>query len=258
MDGSVWVILPTYDEAENLEAVVGGIRAAAPAAHVLVVDDNSRDGTGELADALALGDPRLHVLHRPLKAGIGRAYTAGFAHSLDAGAGYVIEMDADLSHDPADLPRLLAAAHDGADLVLGSRYVAGGGIENWDLKRRVLSRAGCGYARRVLGVGVHDLTGGFKCFRAGALRAVDASSAGAQGYAFQVELTWRVLSLGLSVVEVPIRFRERRLGESKMSARIALEAAWRVPALRFGPRRWRPWPAALATETPGGCRSMDA
>jgi len=149
-------------------------------------------------------------------------------------------MDADLSHDPADLPRLIGPAEDGADLVLGSRYVDGGGIEDWGLKRHALSRWGCGYARRVLGVGVRDLTGGFKCFRATTLHAIDATGAGAQGYAFQVELTWRALSLGLEVVEVPILFRERRLGDSKMSARIALEAAWRVPALRFGPRRWRP------------------
>jgi dolichol-phosphate mannosyltransferase len=243
MDGSVWVILPTYDEADNLEAVVGGIRAAAPEAQVLVVDDNSPDGTGALAERLAREDAALHVLHRPGKAGLGRAYTAGFAHALAQGAGYVVEMDADLSHDPADLPRLIAPAVDGADLVLGSRYVTGGGVENWGLDRRLLSRLGCGYARRALRVPVRDLTGGFKCFSAGALRAIDAGSATAQGYAFQVELTYRVLALGLQVVEVPIRFRERRLGESKMSARIALEAAWRVPALRYGPRRWRPEPA---------------
>jgi dolichol-phosphate mannosyltransferase len=250
MDGSVWVILPTYDEAENLEAVVGGVRAAVPVAHVLVVDDNSRDGTGALADALAQRDPAVSVLHRPGKTGLGRAYTAGFAHALAAGAGFVIEMDADLSHDPADLPRLLADASDGADLVLGSRYVSGGGIENWGLKRRLMSRWGCAYARRVLGVGVRDLTGGFKCFRASALRAIDPASAGAHGYAFQVELTWRVLSLGLTVVEVPIRFRERRLGESKMSSRIALEAAWRVPALRYGPRRWRALDTSAAAADP--------
>ncbi|MBE2317147.1 polyprenol monophosphomannose synthase [Solirubrobacter sp. CPCC 204708] len=240
MDGSVWVILPTYDEADNLEAVVGGIRAAMPAARVLVVDDNSPDGTGRLADQMASADAALHVLHRAGKSGLGRAYMAGFEHALAHGAGYVVEMDADLSHDPADLPRLVAPAVDGADLVLGSRYTSGGGIENWGLDRRVLSRLGCGYARRVLSVPVRDLTGGFKCFRASALQAIDAGSAGAHGYAFQVELTYRVLSLGLRVVEVPIRFRERRLGESKMSARIALEAAWRVPALRFGPRRWYP------------------
>jgi dolichol-phosphate mannosyltransferase len=245
MDGSVWVILPTYDEAENLEAVVGGIRAAVPDAHILVVDDNSRDGTAELADALASADPLLDVLHRPGKAGLGRAYTAGFAVALAAGAELVVEMDADLSHDPADLPRLIEAARD-ADLALGSRYAPGGGIENWGLDRRVLSRAGCAYARRMLGVDVRDLTGGFKCFRAAALEAIEYPSAGATGYAFQVELTWRALQLGLRVVEVPIRFRERRLGRSKMSARIAREAAWRVPGLRFGPRRWRP----LASEPP--------
>jgi dolichol-phosphate mannosyltransferase len=245
MDGSVWVILPTYDEAENLEAVVGGIRAAAAEARILVVDDNSRDGTAELADALAAGDPLLEVLHRPGKAGLGRAYTAGFAVALAAGAEFVVEMDADLSHDPADLPRLIEAAQD-ADVVLGSRYAPGGGIENWGLDRRVLSRAGCAYARRVLGVDVRDLTGGFKCFRASALQAIEYPSAGATGYAFQVELTWRALQLGLRVVEVPIRFRERRLGRSKMSAHIAREAAWRVPGLRFGPRRWRP----LVSEPP--------
>jgi dolichol-phosphate mannosyltransferase len=235
MDGHVWVILPTYNEAENIEPVVGGIRASVPEARVLVVDDNSQDGTGALAERIADD-----VLHRPGKAGLGRAYTAGFAHVLNAGAGYVVEMDADLSHDPADLPRLIAPAVEGADLVLGSRYVHGGGIENWDMQRRVISLAGCEYARRVLGVQIRDLTGGFKCFRAATLQRIDACTAGAQGYAFQVELTWRTLSLGMQVVEVPIRFRERRLGESKMSAQIALEAAWRVPALRYGPRRWRP------------------
>jgi dolichol-phosphate mannosyltransferase len=236
MPGSVWVILPTYNEAQTLEAVVRGVQAAVPDVRVLVVDDASTDGTGALAESLA----GVEVLHRPGKAGLGRAYAAGFAAVLAAGADLVIEMDADLSHDPADLPRLIAPARAGADLVLGSRYVDGGGVEDWDVKRRVLSRWGCGYARRLLGVGVRDLTGGFKCFRASTLEAIDATGAGAQGYAFQVELTWRALSLGLQVAEVPIRFRERRLGDSKMSGRIALEAAWRVPALRFGPRRWRP------------------
>jgi dolichol-phosphate mannosyltransferase len=235
MDGSVWVILPTYNEAENLEAVVGGIRAALPEANVLVVDDNSLDGTGEIADRVADD-----VLHRPGKQGLGRAYTAGFARALGHGAGYVVEMDADLSHDPADLPRLIEPARRGADLVLGSRYVHGGGVENWNLQRRAISLAGCEYARRVLGLQIRDLTGGFKCFRAATLERIGARTATAQGYAFQVELTWRALSLGLRIVEVPIRFRERRLGESKMSAQIALEAAWRVPALRYGPRRWRP------------------
>jgi dolichol-phosphate mannosyltransferase len=245
MDGSAWVILPTYEEVENLAAVVGGVRAAVAGAHVLVVDDGSRDGTAELADELAAADPLVRVLHRPAKAGLGRAYTAGFDVALAEGAELVIEMDADLSHDPADLPRLIAAAGE-ADLVLGSRYAPGGGIENWGLERHVLSRAGCSYARRVLGVDVRDLTGGFKCFRAAALKAIDYASAGAEGYVFQVELTWRVLRAGLTVAEVPIRFRERRLGRSKMSARIAREAVWRVPALRFGPRRWR----GLVSEAP--------
>jgi dolichol-phosphate mannosyltransferase len=239
MAGSVWVILPTYDEAENLEAVVGGVRAALPAARVLVVDDGSRDGTAELADALARADAAVEVIHRPGKAGLGRAYVTGFSAALAAGAELVVEMDADLSHDPADLPRLVAAAEAGADLALGSRYVAGGGVADWGLDRRVLSRFGCAYARRVLGVRVRDLTGGFKCFRASALQAIDYPSAGAQGYVFQIELTWRVLRAGLTVVELPITFRERRHGRSKMSARIAREAVWRVPALRFGPRRWQ-------------------
>ena len=233
---AVWVILPTYNEADNLAAVVHGIQRSVPHAHILVVDDASTDGTGELAEKLVGVD----VLHRPGKAGLGRAYAAGFATALAAGAELVVEMDADLSHDPADLPRLLQPARDGADLVLGSRYLPGGGVEDWGLKRRALSRWGSGYARHVLGVGVRDLTGGFKCFRASTLEAIDATGAGAQGYAFQVELTWRALTLGLRVVEIPIRFRERRLGDSKMSARIAWEAAWRVPALRYGPRRWRP------------------
>ena len=166
MDSSVWVILPTYDEAENIEAVVGGIRAAAPEAKVLVVDDNSRDGTGAIADRIADD-----VLHRPGKQGLGRAYIAGFERALGHGADYVVEMDADLSHDPADLPRLIEPALHGADLVLGSRYVHGGGVENWDLTRRVISLAGCEYARRVLGLQIRDLTGGFKCFRAATLRA---------------------------------------------------------------------------------------
>jgi dolichol-phosphate mannosyltransferase len=235
MADSIWVILPTYNEVQNLEAVVRGVWAALPDAHVLVVDDASTDGTGALAEALGV-----EVLHRPGKAGLGRAYTAGFAHALANGAEYVVEMDADLSHDPADLPRLITPALEGADLVLGSRYVHGGGVENWNLQRRFISLAGCEYARRVLGVEIRDLTGGFKCFRSTALERIEPHTAGAQGYAFQVELTWRALSLGMRIVEVPIRFRERRLGESKMSANIALEAAWRVPALRHGLRRWRP------------------
>jgi dolichol-phosphate mannosyltransferase len=237
MTGPPWVVLPTYNEAENVEPVVRGVLAAVPAARVLVVDDGSPDGTGRIAQRLAAELDAVEVLHRPAKAGLGQAYVAGFAHALAAGASHVIEMDADLSHDPADLPRLLEHAQAGADLVIGSRYVPGGGIANWDALRRAVSHGGCSYARRVLGVGVRDLTGGFKCFTAGALDAIDYASVRSQGYAFQVELTYRALRRGLRVVEVPIVFRERERGDSKMSARIALEAAVLVPRLRFGRRR---------------------
>ena len=237
MTGPAWIVVPTYNEAANLEALVRGVRAAVPEARILVVDDDSPDGTGRLADGLAAADEHVDVLHRPGKAGLGLAYVNGFAHALRAGAGYVVEMDADLSHDPADLPRLLGPAQAGADLVLGSRYTAGGGVEDWDLLRRVLSRGGCRYARHVLGVGVRDLTGGFKCFRADTLRAIDFETVRSEGYAFQVELTYRALARGLRVEEVPITFRDRNAGDSKMSARIALEAIWLVPALRIARRR---------------------
>jgi dolichol-phosphate mannosyltransferase len=238
MPAPVWVVLPTYNEAANLARVVAAVRATVPGVHVLVVDDASPDGTGALADELAASHPEVEVLHRPRKAGLGRAYVAGFAHALEAGAATVVEMDADLSHDPADLPRLLARIADGADLALGSRYVAGGGIRNWGALRRGVSRLGCEYARHVLGVRVRDLTGGYKCFRAATLEAIDYASVRSQGYAFQVELTHRALQLGLRVEEVPIVFSEREHGDSKMSARIALEAAWLVPALRLRRRQW--------------------
>ncbi len=227
-----WIVLPTYNEAENVERIVAAARAALPAARVLVVDDNSPDGTGDLAAAL----DGVEVLRRSEKTGLGDAYVAGFTHALAGGADVVIEMDADGSHDPTDLPRLLAAVEDGADLALGSRYVRGGGVENWPLSRRIVSRAGCVYARLVLRVPVRDLTGGFKCFRASALRAIDFETVRAHGYAFQVELTYRALRRGLRVAELPITFRERELGESKMTAGIAVEAAWRVPMLRRGER----------------------
>lgn len=233
-----WIVLPTYCEAENLEGLVGAVRTAVPEARVLVVDDASPDGTGAIADRLAAGDPAVRVLHRPGKAGLGRAYVAGFTLALAAGAEYVIEMDADFSHAPADVPRLLAAARAGADLALGSRYVPGGGVENWHPLRRLVSRGGCEYARRVLRVPVRDLTGGLKCFRADALRAIDYATVRSQGYAFQVELTYRALSAGLRVVELPIVFRERREGESKMTWRIAAEAAFIIPRLQ-AERRWR-------------------
>jgi len=235
--GPLWVILPTYDEAENLEMAVGAILIAlgeaAPDRHrVLIVDDASPDGTGALADGLAEAHPGVvEVLHRPAKQGLGRAYLAGFARALDGGAGLVVEMDADLSHDPADLARLAAAARH-ADLVLGSRYVPGGQVLGWGPLRRALSRGGCWYARAMLGLQVRDLTGGFKCFRRDVLEAIDLHSVRSQGYGFQVELTYRAVRAGFAVREIPIVFRDRRAGESKMSWRIALEAVWRVPQIR--------------------------
>jgi dolichol-phosphate mannosyltransferase len=236
-----WLILPTYNEAENLERLVHAalpqLASAAPDHRVLVVDDGSPDGTGAIGDRLAAELPAVTVLHRPGKAGLGQAYVNGFRQALAGGATHVIEMDADFSHAPEDLPRLLASAQAGADLVLGSRYVAGGGVTQWGLLRRAVSRAGCAYARHVLGVRVRDLTGGFKCFTAEALRAIEYETVRSQGYAFQVELTFRALRRGLRVDELPITFRERERGESKMSWRIAWEAAVLVPRLRFGRRR---------------------
>jgi dolichol-phosphate mannosyltransferase len=225
---SPWIVLPTYNEAANIETVIVAARAALPEARVLVVDDNSPDGTA----AIARGMEGVVVLHRDVKEGLGPAYVAGFGAALAAGATEVFEMDADLSHDPNDLPRLLAAVRGGADLALGSRYVRGGGVENWPLHRRLISRGGCLYARAVLRVPVRDLTGGFKCFAADALRTIDFQTVRSHGYAFQVELTYRALLRGLRVAELPITFHERRAGQSKMSGRIAVEAAWLVPTLR--------------------------
>jgi len=231
-----WLILPTYNEAENLErfvrAVLPRLASGAPEHHILVVDDGSPDGTGEIADRLAGELDPVEVLHRDAKEGLGRAYLAGFTHALDAGAELLMEMDADFSHDPADVPRLLAAAPD-ADLVLGSRYVAGGGVSDWGLARRSLSRGGSWYARTVLRVPVRDLTGGFKCFRRDVLETLDLTGIHADGYGFQIELTYRAIKAGFSVTEVPIVFHERQAGTSKMSPRIALEAVWKVPALKL-------------------------
>src|SRR5436309_1880372 len=209
------------------------LEAAAPDRHrVLIVDDSSPDGTGTLADELAASHDAVQVLHRPVKQGLGPAYLAGFAAALEGGAGHVLEMDADFSHDPADVARLLEAAHS-ADLVLGSLYVPGGVVTDWGSLRRFISRAGSVYARAMLGLEVQDLTGGFKCFRRATLEAIDLPSVRSQGYAFQIELTYRAVGRGLRVVEVPIVFRERHVGKSKMSPRIALEAIWRVPQMRF-------------------------
>ena len=237
MPGPAWLILPTYDEAENVEAIVTAalevLGRAAPGAHrILVVDDDSPDGTGRIADRLAAEHDAVEVLHRIDRTGLGPAYLAGFAHALGAGAGYILEMDADFSHDPADLARLLDCVRAGADVALGSRYVAGGAVRDWGPVRRFVSRGGCLYAQHVLGVGVRDLTGGFKCFRAEVLRAIDLPTVRAHGYAFQVELTYRALRHGFRVQEVPITFRDRLHGHSKMSPRIALEAMWLVPQLR--------------------------
>jgi dolichol-phosphate mannosyltransferase len=227
-----WLVLPTYNEAENIEAIVRAARAQLREAdRILVVDDNSPDGTGAIADLLATELDGVEVLHRSDKEGLGRAYLAGFRRALDGGADLVLEMDADFSHDPADLPRLIAAAEH-ADLVLGSRYVAGGSVTDWGLLRKLVSRGGSWYARSVLRVQVRDLTGGFKCFRRSVLDALDLQSVHADGYGFQIELTYRAIKAGFRVAEVPIVFRDRRVGQSKMNARIALEAVWKVPALR--------------------------
>jgi dolichol-phosphate mannosyltransferase len=231
-----WLILPTYNEAENVEAIVRAsleqLASTGRAHTILVVDDGSPDGTGRIADRLAAEHDEVRVLHRPAKLGLGRAYLAGFDVALGEGAELVLEMDADFSHDPADLPRLIAAA-DSADLVLGSRYVPGGGVENWGALRRALSRGGSWYARVVLGVPVRDLTGGFKCFNRRVLDAIDRGGIRSDGYGFQIELTYRAIEAGFGVTEVPILFRERREGHSKMTTRIALEAVWKVPALRL-------------------------
>jgi dolichol-phosphate mannosyltransferase len=238
MPGEPWLILPTYNEAANVEAIlaaVGGVLAtAAPEGfRVLVVDDGSPDGTGALADAMAEQHEWVSVLHRTEKAGIGPAYLAGFAHALQGGAGYVMEMDSDFSHDPADLARLLAAARGDADLALGSRYVPGGEVRDWGLLRKFISEGGSTYARLVLGLHVRDLTGGFKCFRREVLEAIRFDEVRSRGYAFQVELTYRAVQSGFRVTEVPIVFRDREHGQSKMSWRIAAEAMWLVPLLRF-------------------------
>jgi dolichol-phosphate mannosyltransferase len=241
MPGHAWLILPTFDEADNIEAIVVAALAvlarAAPGAHrILVVDDDSPDGTGRIADRLAAEHEAVEVLHRTVREGLGPAYLAGFARALDGGATHVLEMDADFSHDPDDLARLLAASED-ADLVLGSRYVAGGGVVDWGPVRRFVSRGGSWYSRIVLGLRVRDLTGGFKCFRREVLEAIDLPTIRARGYAFQVELTYRAVHAGFRVVELPIVFRDRQRGTSKMTPRIAVEAALLVPRLRFARRR---------------------
>jgi dolichol-phosphate mannosyltransferase len=234
--GFVWLVIPTYNEAENLEAIVAAAREQLPERRrVLIVDDNSPDGTGEIADRLAARLDDVEVLHRHSKEGLGPAYLAGFERALAGGAELVMQMDADFSHDPADLPRLIAAAAD-ADLVLGSRYVHGDRVADWGALRHGISRAGSSYARMVLGVPVHDMTGGFKCIRRAVLEAIDLGAVDSRGYAFQIEITYTAIRGGFRVVEVPITFRDRRVGNSKMTRAIVAEAIWRVPALRFRSR----------------------
>jgi dolichol-phosphate mannosyltransferase len=228
-----WVILPTYNEAENLERIVGAVlEQLPPSGTVLVVDDSSPDGTGEIANRLARSNESVRVLHRARKEGLGPAYLAGFHLALDAGAQRIIEMDADFSHDPAYLPRLIGATEN-ADLVIGSRYVPGGGVTEWGPMRRFISRGGSAYARMALGLPIRDLTGGFKCFRREVLDAINLNTIEARGYAFQVETTYRAIKAGFRVVEIPIIFSDRRDGTSKMTRAIVAEAIWRVPAMRF-------------------------
>ena len=246
MPPRIWLTLPTFNEVGNLERVVRAaveqLERLAPGDHrVLIVDDASPDGTGQLADRLAAELPAVAVLHRREKQGLGHAYVAGFERALREGAELVIVMDADYSHDPAHLPALLAAAEH-SDLVLGSRYVAGGEIVDWPRLRRLLSRAGSLYARLLLGVHVRDLTGGFRCIRREVLEQVELSTLQSQGYVFNIELTYRALRAGFRVVEVPICFRDRTIGESKISLDIAIEALSLVPTLRF-PALARRWPA---------------
>jgi dolichol-phosphate mannosyltransferase len=233
----LWLVLPTYDEAANLAALVASVRQQLPVdSRVLIVDDSSPDGTGEIAERLAAEHDDVSVLHRQRKQGLGPAYVAGFREALAGGAELVAQMDADFSHDPGDMPRLLEAA-ERADLVLGSRYVDGGGVADWGPTRRLISRGGSAYARAMLGVGIHDLTGGFKVFRRAVLEAIELETIPSLGYAFQVETTYRAIRAGFRVVEVPIVFRDRRVGESKMSGSIVVEAALRVPMMRLARRR---------------------
>ncbi len=236
MPTPIWVVMPTYNEAENLDAIVRAVAAElerlVPGSYrILIVDDGSPDGTAAIGEALAGELGVVEVLQRQAKDGLGRAYLAGFGRALGAGAELVLEMDADFSHDPRYLKDLLAAAED-ADLVLGSRYVPGGGVRDWGLLRRLISRGGGWYARAILRVNVRDLTGGFKCIRREVLEAIDLGSVRAEGYVFQIEVTYRALLAGFRIREVPIVFRDRTAGASKMSSRIAIEAMWLVPRLR--------------------------
>jgi dolichol-phosphate mannosyltransferase len=241
------IAIPTYNEREILPQIVPAVRAAAPAATVLIVDDNSPDGTGRLADELAARDPNVQVLHREKKAGLGAAYLAAFTAALASDRGWqrIVQMDADFSHDPNDVPRLLRVLDEGADLAIGSRYTRGGSTENWGLGRRLISRGGGLYAQSVLGIGIRDLTSGFKAWRADTLRGIDLPAVSARGYGFQIEMTYRALQAGFRVQEVPIKFVDRRVGQSKMSGTIFFEALTLVWSLRARIKRTRPGRAAV-------------
>lgn len=238
-DAPTLVVIPTYNERDTLTQIVPAVRAAVPEAFVQIVDDNSPDGTGALADGLAAADPQVEVLHRPGKQGLGAAYLDAFRRALASPRAYgrIVQMDSDFSHDPKDVPRLLKALDDGADLAVGSRYVAGGGTVNWNVLRRLISRGGGTYARMVLGIGIQDLTAGFKAWRAGTLAAIDLGAVSARGYGFQIEMTYRAVVAGFQVVEVPITFVDRRVGQSKMSGLIVTEAVSMVWSLRRRVRR---------------------
>jgi dolichol-phosphate mannosyltransferase len=228
------IIIPTYNERENAPAIARAIHEVVPEAHILFVDDNSPDGTGAVADELAAADPRVHVLHRAGKLGLGTAYLEGFRWGLGQGYDFLLEMDADFSHDPRYLPAMIEAARERADLVIGSRYVEGGGTENWGLGRRLISKGGGLYARTILGVSVRDLTAGFLCYRRRVLENLDLASIRSSGYGFQIEMKYRVLRAGFRIEEIPIRFVDRRVGQSKMSRRIFVEALLMVWKLRLG------------------------
>jgi dolichol-phosphate mannosyltransferase len=234
--GRVLVVIPTYNEAENLRLITDRVRGAVPSVDILIADDNSPDGTGAIADELASQDPQIHVLHRPGKQGLGAAYVAGFGWARERGYDAVVEMDADGSHAPEELPRLLDALRD-ADAVLGSRWVAGGAVVNWPAHRHLISRGGNLYTRLALGMPLHDATGGYRAYRAPLLEKIDVESVASQGYCFQVDLAWRAYRQGFRVVEVPITFAEREFGASKMSSAIVREALWRVTVWGVKARR---------------------
>lgn len=230
----VLIIIPTYNELDNIKPLTEQVFEQLPDAHILIVDDASPDGTGELADQMAEADSRISVLHRAGKLGLGTAYIAGFKYGLERDYQYLFEMDADFSHDPQYLPALLNAAKGGADLALGSRYIEGGGTVNWGILRQLISKGGNVYARAILGTKISDMTGGFKCFTRKVLEAIDLDSIRSEGYSFQIEMSYRALQRGFSVVEVPIVFADRRVGQSKMSKAIVGEAMWMVWRIKLG------------------------